>query len=142
MQEKTQGQELEAEKQKLLHEREQLCQQLQSAKEKVHSLQASLNLVGGSATSVQVTCLEQPEMCNDICTYLESADLLICLKKQWLQYYCSAFFQPQIALLSKQLAAVEMRELAEKQKAEHAAVMYQTIKSKKVDLFLVVISSI
>ncbi|XP_063883393.1 centrosomal protein of 290 kDa-like [Scylla paramamosain] len=94
MQEKTQGQELEAEKQELLHEREQLCQQLQSAREKVHSLQASLNLVGGSATPVQ----------------------------------------PQIALLSKQLAAVELRELAEKQKAEHAAVMYQSIKRECEEL--------
>ena len=56
MQEKTQGQELEAEKQQLLREREQLCQQLESAREKVHSLQASLNLVGGNTIPVQVTC--------------------------------------------------------------------------------------
>lgn len=55
MQEKTQGQELAAEKQQLLHEREQLCQQLQSAREKVHSLQASLNLVGAKPMPVQVT---------------------------------------------------------------------------------------
>lgn len=55
MQEKSQGQELAAEKQQLLHEREQLCQKLESAREKVHSLQASLNLLGGNSVPVQVT---------------------------------------------------------------------------------------
>lgn len=38
----------------LLEEREQLSQQLENAREKVHSLQASLNLVGANVTNVQV----------------------------------------------------------------------------------------
>ncbi|XP_050702166.1 centrosomal protein of 290 kDa-like isoform X1 [Eriocheir sinensis] len=42
--------------------------------------------------------------------------------------------QPQVALLSRQLAAVELRELAEKQKAEHAAAMYQSIKGECEEL--------
>ena len=45
-------------------------------------------------------------------------------------------FQPQVALLSKQMAAVELRELTEKQKAEHATIMYQNIKGKIVGRFI------
>ncbi|XP_069941659.1 centrosomal protein of 290 kDa isoform X3 [Cherax quadricarinatus] len=88
MQEKSQGLQLESEKQHLLDEREQLSQLLESAREKVHSLQASLNLVGANTTHVQVE------------------------------------------VMSKQLAALELRELREKQKAEHAAIMYQHIKKE------------
>lgn len=57
MQEKSQWVELEAEKQQLLRDREQLRHQLEGAREKMHSLQASLNLVGGNTAPVQVTCL-------------------------------------------------------------------------------------
>lgn len=54
MQEKNQGLQLAAEKRQLLEEREQLSQLLESAREKAHSLQASLNLVGANTTHVQV----------------------------------------------------------------------------------------
>ncbi|XP_071534786.1 centrosomal protein of 290 kDa-like isoform X2 [Panulirus ornatus] len=93
MQEKNQGLQLAAEKQQLLEEQEQLSQLLESAREKVHSLQASLNLVGANTTHVQVE------------------------------------------ILSKQLAAIELRELREKQKAEHSAVMYQSIKKECNELY-------
>lgn len=66
MQEKTQGLELEAEKQQLLREREQLHHQLENAREKMHSLQASLNLVGGNTTPVQVTYLAIHQECDVI----------------------------------------------------------------------------
>ncbi|XP_066957218.1 LOW QUALITY PROTEIN: centrosomal protein of 290 kDa-like [Macrobrachium rosenbergii] len=76
----------------LTEEREQLGQLLESAREKVHSLQASLNLVGSTNSHIQVE------------------------------------------VLSKQLAAVELRELREKQKAEHSTVMYQNIKRECEEL--------
>ncbi|KAG7174085.1 Centrosomal protein of 290 kDa-like 1 [Homarus americanus] len=92
MQEKNQEVQLMAEKQQLLEEREQLSQLLESAREKVHSLQASLNLVGKNTTHIQVE------------------------------------------ILSKQLAAIELRELREKQKAEHSSIMYHNIKKECVEL--------
>ncbi|XP_064105190.1 LOW QUALITY PROTEIN: centrosomal protein of 290 kDa-like [Macrobrachium nipponense] len=76
----------------LTEEREQLSQLLESAREKVHSLQASLNLVGSANSHIQVE------------------------------------------VLSKQLAAVELRELREKQKSEHSTVMYQNIKRECEEL--------
>ncbi|XP_047480912.1 centrosomal protein of 290 kDa-like [Penaeus chinensis] len=88
-----QGVRLEAEVKQLLEEREQLSQHLESAREKVHSLQASLNLVGANVTNVQVE------------------------------------------VLSKQLAAVELRELREKQKAEHATTMFHNVKKECDDLY-------
>nr|XP_045615511.1 centrosomal protein of 290 kDa-like isoform X1 [Procambarus clarkii] len=92
MQEKKEGLEHVAEKQRLLEEREQLSQMLESAREKVYSLQASLNLVGANTTHVQVE------------------------------------------VLSKQLASIELRELREKQKAEHAVIMYQNMKRECEEL--------
>ncbi|XP_068215438.1 centrosomal protein of 290 kDa-like [Palaemon carinicauda] len=76
----------------LTEEREQLSQLLESAREKVHSLQASLNLVGSNTSHIQVE------------------------------------------VLSKQLAAVELRELREKQKCEHSTIMYQNIKRECEEL--------
>lgn len=45
----------EVERRQLLEEREELRQMLESAREKVHSLQASLNLVKANKTNIQVT---------------------------------------------------------------------------------------
>ncbi|XP_076036930.1 centrosomal protein of 290 kDa-like [Oratosquilla oratoria] len=79
---------LEAQVRQLEKDNQQLCQLLESARDKVYSLTASLRVTGNEISSVQVN------------------------------------------LLSKQLAAVELRELQEKQKAEHAQVMYFNIKEE------------
>lgn len=91
MQEKTQGQELVAEKQQLLHEREQLFQQLESAREKVHSLQASLNLVGANSMPVQVThWLMKGRSCEDVHEGVMEAPSMIFLVK-CTQEFCIFF---------------------------------------------------
>ncbi|CAL4117229.1 unnamed protein product, partial [Meganyctiphanes norvegica] len=87
-QEHNQITQMQAEVTALQDERDQLANLLEGAREKVYSLQASLQLVGNTTSNIQVE------------------------------------------ILSKQIAAVESRELREKQKAEHATIMYNTMKSE------------
>lgn len=64
----------EVERRQLLEEREELRQMLESAREKVHSLQASLNLVKANKTNIQVNLfMNQSLMCLSLhCVSIKS----------------------------------------------------------------------